>query len=62
MARAIRRTQKRSISPLEAVGKQAEALANDRFQLQLQGTEFVTEVDGDLSIDVAKMYQVLLAQ
>lgn len=61
MARAIRKARKRAQSPAEAVAKQAEALANERFNLQLDGREFVTEVDGDYAIDVAKMYQILLA-
>lgn len=61
MARAIRKAAKRSQSPFEAVAKRAEALAKSRFKLQINGLEFVTEVDGDLSIDVAKMYKMLLA-
>lgn len=61
MARAIRRATKRAQSPTEAVAKEAEALANERFNLQLDGRNFVTEVDGDYAIDVAKMYQILLA-
>lgn len=61
MARAIRRAAKRAQSPTEAVAKEAEALAIERFNLQLDGREFVTEVDGEYAIDVAKMYQILLA-
>lgn len=61
MARAIRKARKQAQSPVEAVAKQAEALAKDRFNLQLDGREFVTEVNGDYAVDVAKMYQVLLA-
>ena len=40
---------------------QAEELASDRLGLEIDGLEFVTEVDGDLAIDVAKMYRTLLA-
>lgn len=62
MAKAIRRATKRAVSPTEAVARQAEELADDRFELRIAGSGFVTTVDGEYSIDVAKMYQLLLAQ
>lgn len=61
MARAIRRAAKQGESPAEAIAKQAEELASDRFNLQLDGRGYVTEVDGDYAIDVAGMYRILLA-
>lgn len=61
MAKAIRKAAKRAVSPTEAVAKAAEELAADRFDLRIDGFEYVTEVDGDYAIDVAKIYQTLLA-
>lgn len=48
------------MSPVEAVAKEAEALAKDRLGLQVDGFEYVTDVDGEPSVDVARMLQELL--
>ncbi|MDA3643793.1 hypothetical protein LZ318_11860 [Saccharopolyspora indica] len=62
MARARRTGSKKSASPLEAVANQAEDLARGRFGLQIAGSEYVTEVDGDLAVDAAQLYRLLLSQ
>jgi hypothetical protein len=62
VARAIRRSVKRAVSPREGVANEAEALANDRFGVKIAGSDFVTEIDGQYAVNVARMYQVLLAE
>ena len=61
MARPRRKARQRALSPAEAVAKQAEELAEARFGLRIDGFEYVTDVDGEPSVDVARMLQKLLA-
>lgn len=62
VARAIRKAVKKALSPLEGVAKEAEALANSRFGLEVDGFEYVTEIDGQYAVNVARMYETLLAK
>lgn len=59
MARARRKAGPKQQSPVEVVAKQAEELALRRFQLSVNGMNFVTEVDGQPAIDVDAMYKLL---
>lgn len=61
MARPRRKARQRALSPVEVVAKEAEALANGRLGLRIDGFEYVTDVDGEPSVDVARMLQKLLA-
>lgn len=60
MARAIRKARKAAVSPREAVAKEAEELAKARFNHDLDGLQYITEVDGQLTVDVSKMLQELM--
>lgn len=61
VARPRRKARQRALSPVEVVAKEAEVLANDRLGLRIDGFEYVTDVDGEPSVDVARMLQELLA-
>lgn len=62
MARAIRKARKRALSPREAVAKEAEAIAKQRFGMDLNGMEFIVEIDGQYAVNVAAMYEKMLTQ
>lgn len=60
MARAIRKAAKAALTPHEVVAKQAEELAKTRFNHDLDGMQYLTEVDGQLVPDISKMLLELM--
>lgn len=62
MARAIKRVQKQAQSPQEVLAKDAEYLAKRRLGYDIDGIEYVTEFEGQLIVNVAKMYEELLTK
>ena len=60
MARAIRRAAKAAVSPWEALANDAEDIAKRRLNYDVDGIEYVSEFEGQLIVNVAKMYEELL--
>ena len=62
VARAIRRAKKAAVSPVDAVAAEAEELARRRFDIEIDGRNFVTVIDGRYAVDVAAIYVVKLGE
>lgn len=62
MARAIRKAAKAAVSPAEIIANDAEDLAKTRLGYNIDGTGYVTELEGELIVNVSKMYDELLSK